>query len=127
MKRANLGLFCGAMLTACGPSLPAAEFAKIQNCDPDVVDVRPLTPASTERYAVQGCGKNLEIQCWDGKCVSPAYEVQRRHAREYGCLPSAVTAVDREEGYFIADGCGHRANYQCRFDPLLVARCEAER
>jgi hypothetical protein len=118
-------LLASALLFGCGASLPASEYAKIRGCDADGVEVRELPSTSFERYTARGCGKSLEIQCWDGKCASPEFEVLRRHARELGCLPDAVTAVDREEGHFIADGCGKRSDYVCRFDPLSVARCEA--
>jgi hypothetical protein len=118
-------LFAGSLLASCGASLPATEYAKIRGCDADQVDVRELPSTSVQRYSVRGCGKSTEIQCWNGKCRSPEFEVQERHARELGCMPNDVTAIDREEGHFIADGCGKRADYVCKFDPLSIARCEA--
>jgi hypothetical protein len=121
------GIALSGLVSGCGGSGAAAEYAKVTGCDPDEVSVRSLGSNQVERFYAQGCGQNREIQCWNGKCRSPAYEVQTRHAREFGCHRNDVTAIDREEGHFVADGCGHQLSYLCAFDEISVVRCDAER
>ena len=78
------------------------------------------------KYVVRGCGKRAHFYCFDGTCRSPAFEARRRHARDRGCLPEAVSAYDLEQDRFAVEGCGAKATYTCTMDPRTTVQCTTE-
>lgn len=112
-----------ALLVSCGPSQLQTDFARHTGCDPEHVEVIQVTDKPVETHQVSGCSDGARYYCIDGRCDSPKFEVKRRHSYRHGCNPEDVGALELGDDLFIADGCGHKATYQCETTPATVVRC----